>query len=396
MTRKQYLLDTAALLWPGEGRATAGRSGPGRPTHLLVPSATDPRLMVPSARRAGAAAVLGYGGHGSAQAWLKARVLAAAIAAGAGRVVMPGRLWIGDGEPGLDEHLASILGRPVLLALHIGPPRANRKPVLQLLTPRGETLAFAKLGVNELTARLVDVEAAALAAVGAAAPAGIAVPEVLHHGSWHGVQVLVQSALPVRRSRPTPPAQRLAAMAAVARTGADAQGGILDYVRNLRERIAALPDPGAATDLGTAVDRVAAAGRPLTTGAWHGDWTPWNTAFLADPGTVLIWDWERYATGVPVGFDAIHHHLQTGLAAARGRPLTPAVALATIAAAPELLAPFGAAAPAAADTAVLYLAEIASRYLADNQAQAGGAVGRVGEWLLPALRAAPTASPARP
>jgi hypothetical protein len=97
---------------------------------------------------------------------------------------------------------------------------------------------------------------------------------------------------------------------------------------------------------------------------------------------------------VPVGFDAIHHHLQTGLAAARGRPLTPAVALATIAAAPELLAPFGAAAPAAADTAVLYLAEIASRYLADNQAQAGGAVGRVGEWLLPALRDAPTVSPA--
>ncbi|MDQ1647058.1 MAG: hypothetical protein QOJ50_3242, partial [Cryptosporangiaceae bacterium] len=187
MTRRQYLLDTAALLWPGEGRAAAGRSGPGRPTHLLVPSATDPRLMVPSARRAGAAAVLGYGGHGSAQAWLKARVLAAAIAAGAGRVVMPGRLWIGDGEPGLDEHLASILGRPVLLALHIGPPRANRKPVLQLLTPRGETLAFAKLGVNDLTARLVDAEAAALTAVGAAAPAGISVPEVLHHGSWHGV-----------------------------------------------------------------------------------------------------------------------------------------------------------------------------------------------------------------
>jgi hypothetical protein len=176
-------------------------------------------------------------------------------------------------------------------------------------------------------------------------------------------------------------------MSAVARTGGDFPKGALDYMRDLRERITRLRDGAAAAELGAAVDRVAAAGRPLSTGAWHGDWTPWNTAFLPEAGTVLIWDWERYAAGVPIGFDALHHHLQAGLAAARGRPLTPAIAAATVDAAPELLAPFGTPGSSAVDTALLYLAEIATRYLADNQAAAGGAVGRVGEWLLPALAA---------
>ena len=31
-------------------------------------------------------------------------------------------------------------------------------------------------------------------------------------------------------------------------------------------------------------------------------------ANLAD--ALLVWDWERFATGVPLGFDAVHHELQ--------------------------------------------------------------------------------------
>jgi hypothetical protein len=245
--------------------------------------------------------------------------------------------------------------------------------------------------VNDLTCRLVDAEARALTTVAAADPAGIEVPRVLHHGRWNDLAVLVQSALPVRRSRPTPAAQRLAAMAAIARSGGAAAGELQPgYLATLRERLAALPTRGgtgrdAAGQLGATVDRVAAAGQPLQYGAWHGDWTPWNTAYLPEQRTVLIWDWERYAVGVPLGFDALHHHLQTTLAGA-ARP-APEHARATLEAAPDLLAPFGVEPPAARDTAALYLVEIASRYLADDQAAAGGVVGRVEAWLLPALRA---------
>ena len=55
-----------------------------------------------------------------------------------------------------------MLGRPALLSIHIGPARANRKPVLQLLGAGGEALGYAKLGVDPLTRALVDAEAAAL------------------------------------------------------------------------------------------------------------------------------------------------------------------------------------------------------------------------------------------
>ena len=44
--------------------------------------------------------------------------------------------------------------------------------------------------------------------------------------------------------------------------------------------------------------------QPNPFGSWHGDWMPWN---LLRSGTDLwVWDWERSASGVPVGLDAAH------------------------------------------------------------------------------------------
>jgi hypothetical protein len=370
--RRDYLLETAGLLWPGEGRVGVGRSGP----YVLVPSGSAPRLLVPAGGRAGAAAVRGYGGHGSRTAWLRARVLASGFATGAARLAFRDRLAIGPGEPGLDAHLSELLGREVLLALHIGPPRANRKPVLQLLTPAGETVGFAKLGVNDLTRRLVFAEAAALRSVAAADVPGVEVPGVLHAGEWRGLGVLVQSPLPVQRSHPTPAPRRLAAMIAVAGTGTS-QTYDPDA---LRTRVAALPPGAPVVELAAALEQ-AVDGPALPSGAWHGDWTPWNTAFVAD--RVLIWDWERYDPAVPLGFDALHHFVQAAVAGAGAR--RPEHATSLLAAAPELLAPFGVDAAAARRAAVLYLVEIAARYLADDQVAAGGAAGRIETWLLPAL-----------
>ena len=96
-----------------------------------------------------------------------------------------------------------------------------------------------------------------------------------------------------------------------------------DYWRRLRKRLEDLTarPAGDARDDGTdaneearalanAADQlVASAGHvELTFGAWHGDWTPWNMATTAT--TVLVWDWERFGTGVPVGYDALHFDFQ--------------------------------------------------------------------------------------
>ena len=49
-------------------------------TSIVLPSARRPRLLVPSARRASAAAVRRYGEPGSSKAWAGSRMLALALA----------------------------------------------------------------------------------------------------------------------------------------------------------------------------------------------------------------------------------------------------------------------------------------------------------------------------
>jgi hypothetical protein len=124
----------------------------------------------------------------------------------------------------------------------------------------------------------------------------------------------------------------------------------------------------------------------LRFGAWHGDWTPWNMA--ATVSGLLVWDWERFATGVPVGFDALHYSMQSSLNGARPDALSSARE--TLDRAPQLLEPFGVAADAARLIAALYLAELAVRHLADDQESAGARLGSIDRWLIPALNAGVT------
>jgi hypothetical protein len=118
----------------------------------------------------------------------------------------------------------------------------------------------------------------------------------------------------------------------------------------------------------------------LRYGAWHGDWAPWNMANLAD--TLLVWDWERFATGVPVGFDAVHYELQRRIQSSGDAA---GAVEATVRQAGELLAPFDVADGVRELTALLYLVDLAARYLADRQAEAGARLGVLGTWLLPVL-----------
>ncbi|MGC1215264.1 MAG: hypothetical protein WA890_28885, partial [Micromonospora sp.] len=120
----------------------------------------------------------------------------------------------------------------------------------------------------------------------------------------------------------------------------------------------------------------------LDFGAWHGDWNGGNSAALAD-GRVLIWDWERFAAGVPVGYDALHRRLQTDVTKVGVEPTTAAREL--LAGAAEALAPFAPPSGVADLVAVLYLVELAARYLRDRQAEAGARLGHVAAWLLPAV-----------
>ena len=389
------VLDAARLIWPAPATVTLGRpDGPapaGRREFVLVPSAADPRLVVPLRPRAAAATVArSHTAPGSAKAAARTAAMSLAFASGGGGVLLRDRLVVDvpDGAPALDDHLSVLLGRPVVIGLRVGPPRANRKPVLQVVTPTGELVAYAKLGVNTLTDELVANEADALIRLGSAILGQVRVPEVLHSGTWQGHQLLVQAALPVRRSNlPDAAARTTAAMVSVARADRSPAMPVRDlpWWERTQQVVRELADGDNATALAAVGDSLAAwADQVVPSGGWHGDWNPGNCAVL--PDSVLVWDWERYETGVPAGFDALHLNLQgaiglgVDLRAAAGR---------LIADAPRLLAPFGVNsvdAPADAElVAMLYLWGLGARYAKDDQAAAGAAVGRLETWLLPVL-----------
>jgi hypothetical protein len=162
------------------------------------------------------------------------------------------------------------------------------------------------------------------------------------------------------------------------------------YWTRLHARLTAIVEHPEGLALLDAAERIlgTAGSVDLTLGAWHGDWAPWNMASRTD--TLLVWDWERFTPGVPVGFDALHYALQRGISAARSRTsahdaATRAVAE-MVARAPELLLPFGVVHRQAVEvTTLLYLIDLAARYVADRQAEAGARLGVLGSWLLPIL-----------
>ena len=104
------------------------------------------------------------------------------------------------------------------------------------------------------------------------------------------------------------------------------------------------------------------------------------------PDAVLVWDWERYETGVPAGFDALH--LRPAVRARVGAEPRPAAAVAerVIADAAALTAPVrGRRRRRRPWWRAAYLCGIGVRYATDDQDGAGAAVGRLEDWLLPVL-----------
>jgi hypothetical protein len=409
--RAGYLWETLAVLWPEPARierrgrevpGSGSQPGPagrttraGRTTQargqaefLLLPNEDRPVLLLPRRpRRAAAAALRHYKASAVGRRRLAFRGLALAAQLGLADA-LPHRIAIEGGGTGPDADVAAylrrVLGRDMVVSLRIGPPRANRKPVLELLSPGGDVLGFAKVGITGLTRELVRAEAAALGVLGAAGLTRLDVPRLLHHGQWRDHEVMVQAPLS-GSGRTVTRALLTSAMAELATVhGVSIQPvGQSGYWRGLHSRLEACSarEPAAALLQVLAGLQATAETTSLAFGSWHGDWTPWNMAFSG--GRVLVWDWERFEAGVPVGFDAVHYQLQA--AVQRNPAGAQAAADAALFTAPMTLGPLGVRPGSAVFVAALYLTEIATRYAGDGAAEAGARLGDVSTWLLPAL-----------
>ena len=324
-TGPRTLAESAGLIWPAPARVAVVDRVPATAAdetmtaYALLPDAVDPRMAVPLRPLAAAGAVArSQTAAASTRAAMRGWLVALAFRTGVAGLLLRGRLVVtqadGAGD-GLDDLLAELLGEPVCLGIRVGPPRANRKPVLQVVSRSGQLLAYAKLGTGRLTDRLVQAESRALTGLAGADLGEVRVPRVLYSGAWHGHPLLVQAPLPVRRAG-VPGGDRLrAAMVAVAGTGESpaAEVTATPWWQRTTAEVDALPDGPTAVRLRAVRDalRVRSAGVVLPVGAWHGDWNAGNCSVV--PDAVLVWDWERYETGVPAGFDVLHLSLQSGL-----------------------------------------------------------------------------------
>lgn len=371
-------------LWAGDD--VAGATTPRR--YLVMPSGNDPRLVIPTRPRRASSRIL----HALRdRSTLKARARTAGMEAAAFVNARSQTLP----SPGIFDVVATAIGRTldeVVIGVHLGPPRANRKPVLAVADLDGTLLAFVKCGVDPLTDALVEHEAWALQELAAASASGqlahCTVPELLGSGRHASHAYAIQT--PVPTSASTLSAHRASSMAVVhaqvdvSRVRPPTDGGDpADAIgQRWHDRSTSSADVvvGQFADVATTwVERVR--GGTLSWGSWHGDWRTTNMSVTKDGCSV--WDWERFSSGVPIGFDALHLFLTTRLPSVKTLATLPQDVFEN---APRLLRPFGVTDRSAVElTVVGYFLELGGRYLDDDQASAGARLGKVGEWLLPTL-----------
>lgn len=317
---EQWLLE---LLWPAPGhRITRGVEAetPGW-SQVAVFGAFGimrSRLLIPLQPHAAASATLRRFHYGtSATVWAAKSAAAAGFRFGLLQPLVRDRVRVlrQAGVPasaGIDGYLTGVLQWDhVVVAPSFGPPRFNRKPVLQVLDPSGMTLAYAKIGFNAVTRRLVEAEARFLAGAPDLPLRRVRVPRLLHHGTWQGLDVLVLTALPagfsLRGDQPALLTEAAAEVAALHGVTMAPLGGSA-YWEHVRTRMVGLE--GSEPWLAEALDVLDRkhAGTQLAYGTWHGDWGPWNIGRRGDE--LLVWDWERTAQPVPLGFDVLHLYFQ--------------------------------------------------------------------------------------
>lgn len=389
-------------LWPDSTLIDAGTAGgteAGRARAdrwIPLPGRQRITMVVPAGARKVAAATVAQHRHPNGRV---ARAKHAAVVLSISRGLLR---WVPGGfvvppaaaGPDLAERLGALTGRTVGFGIHLGPPRANRKPILQVVDAGGETVAYAKVGVNDLTATLVARETEALTSLATRLPVDVRIPPVLAAFDWAGHPMLVLEPVPTSSATATDPQRLQRAMVAVSRSH-DVTSRRLEastFWARLSGAIAALGDSQDGPGLAALADRIQSAygADAIDFGCWHGDWTPWNSCHDGDD--IVVWDWERFDADVPLGFDALHYDMQRGIR--RGGVAPRVAAAATLASAATLLAPFAVGEQSVRRTCALYLLEIGTRYAADGQRRAGARLGDLEAWLLPELASLLPAGPA--
>lgn len=362
----------------GAGPALLSVNRGQRPTHAPFPPQGSPRFLLPRHPAVVTAAAV--------RTSTTAGSVRSRLFRGAGQLLarLGGVRWaphaVALGGPGTFlHHVQEVLGQEVVASVHLGPPRANRKPVLHLMDHRGRSVAFAKLGMNELTCRRVRNEAEALRRLSGVQMSNLVVPELIDEGRWEGLDYLVMKPVPTDSGLSSTPELRRRAMTALVGAFPSSEEVLVRASWWLRT----MGDLDRCGD-GEDADRLRAAATVMSRrygevaiphGAGHGDFSPWNVC--AYPSHLVVWDWERFTLDVPHGWDELHFALNA-------YPGGAATALTDAAVRRQLIETSGEMLPQHVAT-LAYLLNRGVNYLVDRQLEAGARHGPLQSWLLPAL-----------
>jgi len=225
-------------------------------------------------------------------------------------LLSPGRRLAVDRDESLLYHVADVLNirspRGIVL---LGPPRANQKPVIQVHDRLGRTIVYIKVAWNDLTGQLLTAEERSLRLLSTAVERCFGVPTLIAAGFFGQSNWLAIEPLRVKRRRRASLADADRLARAIEHSAPAWSGGTRGspYVVQLASTTSSLPTGRVAFE--TVLQRWG--DHPIDLAAGHGDFVPWNM-LNGDPEPA-VWDWERYRTAIPVGFDRIHYRVQVAL-----------------------------------------------------------------------------------
>lgn len=365
-----------------------------RDGYLLLPRSSRPATLLPTTPASAVSAALARVGAGAtATARVRGSLLSVLGRFGIARLVP--RTMVINAVPGAENfvsYASEALGEEVIGSIRLGPPRANRKPVLTLMRRDGSVIAYSKLGVNSLTNARIEGEASALTALGGVDLGHMVVPVLLQSGTWQTSPYLLLTALENRSASGVDhvvrdqAARDLVAAFPTVRTAL----ATAPWWRELRERLADQVDLDdtskqvrALVDLVDMID-ARSGSTELVFGAQHGDWTPWNLQTVGD--RTNVWDWERFGTGVPIGLDQLHYEFHSATTFSGVPPQEALQGLRTRM--EQVLALHHFESRALSTMWLAYLASVGERFVTDRQEAAGSVKGPLDTWLLPVLQRA--------
>ena len=372
-----YMIHVFSLMYPGSRIHVRRMPGVTR-SHgwALVPNARNPSMLVPLAPGATARASLDELTKRGRPRLEKAARLASRVG---GLHVLP-RLIVNRSGDDVQSVLDAMLDDQVMFSMIVGRVRALQKPVLRIMNREGVTVAFAKIGVSEVTRALVRHEAQVLSGFAHDPPRHFSAPSLRGIREWGELVILAQAPM-FGGDRPDDQAVRRAAVEIVERgSAATATLSESSWWHDLRARVAQLPASNPHADALSRVARRIArdcGGVLVRAGSWHGDFTEWN--MCSDGMSLHIWDWEGCTGPVPAGFDLLHYRFQ-GDVVVRG--IHPTVALRHLLDdSGDLLSPWKPSEPRL--IVALYLLHLVTGLIETGDTDTR--ISRLGDWLPAAL-----------